>query len=90
MTKPQKINKVTPRGDVTWYVKWIASILMLAAVSIRSAGVAECIWLDLTLSLAAASGWLFVGIKWNDRALIMLNSVFVLILASGLIKAVFG
>lgn len=89
MSESNTVNKVTPRGDVTWYVKWVASILMLVAVSIRSAGVAEWVWLDLILSSLAAAGWLFVGIKWNDRALIMLNSVFVIILTSGLIKVVF-
>lgn len=83
-------KSVTPKGDITWYVKWIASIIMLSAIAIRSSGVTELQWLDITLSLIGASGWLFVAFKWNDRALLLLNSVMVSMLAVGLIRIAFG
>jgi hypothetical protein len=30
---------------------------------------------DLTLSIVGVAGWLFVGMLWKDRALIILNAV---------------
>jgi hypothetical protein len=38
------------------------------------------------LSMVGALSWLFVGIKWNDRALITLNSVVAAMLAAGLLR----
>ena len=41
---------------------------------------------DLILSFTGCLGWLWVGLLWRDRALIILNSVAVVILASGLLR----
>ena len=30
---------------------------------------------DLSLSIVGVAGWLFVGMLWKDRALIILNAV---------------
>ena len=34
-------KKVTPKGDLSWYVKWTASFLILMAVVFRSIGLHE-------------------------------------------------
>lgn len=83
-------KSVTPKGDITWYVKWFSSIIVLFAIAIRSSGVVELQWLDILLSLIGAFGWLFVGLKWNDRALILLHSVVAFMLTLGLLKYLFG
>jgi len=82
-----RISKsVTPKGDITWYVKWFSSIIVLFAIAVRSSGAVELQWLDITLSLIGACGWLFVSLKWNDRALILLHSVVTFMLSLGLLK----
>jgi hypothetical protein len=86
----RRISKsVTPKGDVTWYVKWISSIIVLGAIAIRASGVAELQWLDILLSLIGAVGWLFVSLKWNDRAMILLHSVITVMLGIGLLRVWF-
>lgn len=87
----RRISKsVTPKGDITWYVKWFSSIIVLIAIAIRSSGAVELQWLDITFSLIGACGWLFVSLKWNDRALILLHSVVTIMLSIGLLKVWFG
>ena len=64
-------KKVTPKGDLSWYVKWIASAFILIAVAARSVGTIPLI--DLYFSLIGTLGWFWVGMLWHDRALTMLN-----------------
>jgi hypothetical protein len=87
----QRIQKSqTPKGDLTWYIKWIASFITLFAVSIRATGIPELHWIDMVGSWIGAVGWFVVGFMWRDRALIILNGVIGVILFSGLIKLFFG
>lgn len=79
-------KSATPKGDITWYVKWFGSIIVLFAIAVRSTGVAELQWLDIVLSLIGAVCWLFVGFKWNDRALMLLHGVVTFMLTLGLLK----
>ena len=71
-------KKITPRHDLSWYIKWVASIFVLVAMSIR--GVEEYIMYDLYLSTIGISLWLIVSVLWRDRALIMLNGAGLLFL----------
>ena len=80
------LKSVTPKEGVTWYVKWASSILMLTAVTFRATGLPELAIYDIIFSWLGAVGWFYVSIKWNDRALIVLNGVFGVILFTGLIK----
>ena len=43
-------------------------------------------FVDLCLSLVGVSGWLWVGLLWKDRALIILNAIAVFILLTGFIR----
>ena len=66
-------KSATPKLDASWYIKWVASIIMLFAMSMR--GIPEfAIW-DGILSIIGLFGWLIVAILWKDRALILLNAV---------------
>jgi hypothetical protein len=80
----------TPKGDITWYIKWCASIITLFAVSIRASGIQELHWLDMLGSWIGALGWCVVGVMWKDRALIILNGVIGVVLFSGLLKLFFS
>ena len=66
-------KSATPKYDISWYVKWIASAFVLAAISIR--GIEGLQFYDLVLSLFGIAGWLIVSVLWRDRALIVLNGV---------------
>ena len=79
LEKSRRIFKsATPKYTVDWYVKWVASIFVLIAMSIR--GVEDYIMYDLILSTIGISLWLIVSVLWKDRALIMLNGAGLLFL----------
>ena len=76
-------KSATPKYTLDWYIKWIASTFLLAAMSLR--GIEGMQLVDLTLSLTGVAGWLFVSIIWKDRALIILNAAGLLLLLRNLI-----
>ena len=78
-------KSATPKYTLDWYIKWIASIFILAAMSMR--GVEGLQLYDLILSLIGITGWLIVSMVWEDRALIMLNSFGLVLLLKNLITA---
>ena len=80
---PRIQKSATPKYDLSWYIKWFASIFVLAAMSLRGVEGMQ-IW-DLGLSLIGISGWLVVSFLWKDRALILLNGVGLLFLIRNLI-----
>ena len=79
------LSKVTPLHDFSWYIKWLSSILILSAVCFRAAGTAYHN-VDLYVSLIGTLGWLWVGILWHDRALMVLNSCLAMVLLIGILK----
>ena len=81
-------KKFTPKGDLSWYVKWIASAFILVAVAARSVGTIPLI--DLYFSLVGTLGWFWVGMLWHDRAITMLNGALATILLIGLFNFYFG
>jgi len=76
-------KSATPKGDVSWYVKWISSFIIVTAMSLR--GIEGMQFYDLILSLIGVAGWLWVGMIWKDRALIILNAVGLVILFKNLL-----
>lgn len=66
-------KSATPKQDLSWYVKWISSIILLTGMSIR--GLEGLQVIDLILSIIGVTGWLWVGLLWKDRALILLNGI---------------
>ena len=79
----KRIQKsATPKYTVDWYVKWVASIFILAALSMR--GLEGLQIYDLCFSIIGIGLWLWVSIVWKDRALVMLNGVGLLFLLRNL------
>lgn len=68
-----------------WYIKWVASILVLISLAMRSAGIDYRMY-DLVFGLAGIILWLWVSIIWKDRALIMLNAVSGFMLATTILR----
>jgi hypothetical protein len=82
------IKKVTPKGDLSWYVKWFSVVLVLIATAARSVGTIPHI--DMWFGLFGTVGWAWVGYLWHDRALLFLNAVLVTLLIMGLMNYYFG
>ena len=77
-------KSATPKYTIDWYIKWVASIVILMAMSIR--GVDGYQIYDLYLSLVGIVLWGIVSIMWKDRALIMLNGAGLIFLLNNLAK----
>lgn len=75
-------KSATPKYTADWYIKWVASAFVLAAMSIR--GMEGLQFYDLVLSVIGIIGWVIVSVIWQDRALIMLNSFGLLFLLRNL------
>ena len=81
-------KKVTPKGDLSWYIKWASVFLILFATVARSVGTMPHV--DMWFGLFGTLGWACVGYLWHDRALILLNGVLVTLISMGLMKYYFG
>ena len=80
-------KSATPKYTLDWYVKWVASVFVLMAMSFR--GVAGYEIYDLVLSIVGITLWLWVSVMWNDRALIMLNGAGLLLLVRNFIEYIY-
>lgn len=79
-------KSATPKYTLDWYVKWVASIMILIGMSIR--GIDGLQVYDLSVSVVGIALWLWVSILWKDRALIILNAVGLLFLIRNLVGAI--
>ena len=52
-------KKITPKGDLSWYIKWVSSVLLIIAMLLTSANVFP--W-NLYPAIFGMVGWLVVGI----------------------------
>ena len=66
-------KSATPKYTPDWYIKWIASVLLLIGMSLR--GVEGYGHIDLAFSCIGIFLWLIISIMWNDGGLIVLNGV---------------
>jgi len=80
-------KKVTPRGDLSWYIKWTGSMFLIVAMMMTSVNIFP---LNLYVALVGMTAWLVVGILWHDRALIVLNAVSVAIYGVGIMNSWFN
>ena len=68
----EDLKSTTPTGTVDWYVKWIATSLSVCGIFLMSAGFTSLGQVSYALS---AIGWVFVGIQWSDRAIMIGSSI---------------
>ena len=80
-------KKVTPRGDLSWYIKWASSFVIIIAMLFTSANMFP---INLWIANIGFIGWTIVGMLWHDRALIVLNSISLAIYTLGIINYYYG
>ena len=80
-------KKITPKGDLSWYIKWISSVFIIVGMALTSANIFP---MNIIVHGIGVTGWLIVGMLWHDRALIFLNAVAIFAYASGLLNHYFG
>jgi hypothetical protein len=83
------IKSATPKYTLDWYVKWVASAIIILAISFRATGIPELHIYDMWGSLTGCCMWFWVSFIWRDRALMMVNGVAGLILFSGILQYYF-
>jgi len=72
------------KKDHVWLVKWISSILMVVTMALTSANMYP---MNIYIGLIASFGWTYVSLKWNDRALIILNTVAIIVYLTGVLHS---
>jgi hypothetical protein len=55
-------------SDIIIYVKYASAVIILIAMVLHVAGVTP--WNSI-LQMIGAAGWIYVGYKWNERAIIL-------------------
>lgn len=59
------------KRDHVWYIKYISAIVILCAMVLHVLGITP--WNSL-VQMIGATGWIYVGYKWREKAL-MLNFI---------------
>ena len=83
------IKSVTPKGDLSWYVKWISSVFIILGMMMTSLDI-SLYPINLFFHLIGVSGWFVVGMLWHDRSLIVVNGIAMTIFMMGILKHFFG
>jgi hypothetical protein len=68
----EDLTPTTPTGTPDWYVKWVATFLAVAGVFLISAGLTTYGQVAYILSSMC---WVFVGMVWSDRAIMIGSSI---------------
>jgi len=71
-TEVEDLTPTTPTGTPDWYVKWVATILAVAGVFSISAGFTMY---GQVAYLISSMCWVFVGMQWSDRAIMIGSSI---------------
>ena len=69
--------------DKVWYIKWASSVTLMLGMVLTAQNVFPY---NLYLHVLGIIGWMYVSIVWNDRALIVINSVALSIFFNGIIS----
>lgn len=68
---------------LAFVIKWIASIIQIAGYTATAFEWAP--W-NVYLFLAGLLGWLFVGVLWNDRAIMLIHLIALGAMIAGLLS----
>jgi len=71
-TEVEDLTPTTPTGTPDWYVKWVATTLAVIGVFIISAGFSNY---GQVLYLLSSICWVYVGMAWSDRAIMIGSSI---------------
>ena len=80
-------KKVTPKGYLSWYIKWASSITLSSAIMFTAV---ELFPINMFIANIGFIGWLIVGMLWHDRSLIVLNAISLAIYSMGILNYYYG
>ena len=80
-------KKITPKGDLSWYIKWVSSIFIILGMALTSANLFP---INIIIHGIGVTGWLIVGMLWHDRSLIVLNAISLAIYSMGILNYYYG
>ena len=66
------VKPTTPTGTTDWYVKWCATALAVSGIFLINAGL---IYWGQAAYIASTLGWVYVGMIWGDRAIMIGSSI---------------
>ena len=81
------ITTKTPLYTFDWYIKWVSSIILMVSTILTANNIYP---VNLYFHSLGIAGWLIVGMLWNDRALMVLNSILVFMLSLALLRFIFS
>ena len=68
--------------DYTMIVKWVSAAMILCAMPLHILGMTPY---NSIVQIIGACGWVYVGVKWDERSLILNFSPQIFMLVAGLI-----
>ena len=71
-TEVEDLTPTTPVGTVDWYIKWGAMGMAVCGVFLISAGL--IFWGQIAY-MVSSIGWIFVGMAWGDRAIMIGSAI---------------
>ena len=77
------LDKQTPTYTLDWYIKWIASVILVGGVILTSNNIYP---LNLIVHAIGMFGWFIVAVIWNYRALLVINAFSLVLLINGLVS----
>ena len=68
----EEVKPTTPTGTKDWYVKWLSMILAVLGVFLISA---SYILYGQIAYMISSVGWIYVGMQWGDRAIMIGSAI---------------
>ena len=84
-TEVEDLTPTTPTGTPDWYVKWTATVLAVAGVFLISA---DFVQYGQIAYLVASVCWVYVGMAWSDRAIMIGSSISGTAVAMNLVQGI--
>ncbi len=66
------LKPTTPTGTIDWYVKWASMLMAVVGVFLISANLFTYGQIAYVIS---SIGWIYVGIQWGDRAIMIGSAI---------------
>ena len=82
-TEYDEIKPTTPTGTRDWYVKWVSMLLAVAGIFFISASL---ILYGQVAYIISCIGWIYVGMQWGDRAIMIGSAVSATAIAMNLVN----
>ena len=73
----------TPLYTLDWYIKWFSSVVLMIGMLLTSNNIYP---VNLYFHFVGIAGWMIVGMLWNDRALMVINSFALATIATSLFR----